>query len=251
MDRPFIMESSLSTAITNTTSSSPKRIYAGLQQIRAIFKSLVRAARQSSNIDLCANFEEYSQLQDSFEYNVASNLVATIERMLTSADTIQHLPFAIDLLRGALLLHQPSRRIFATENNMGLFIKLLGTPQAVDVTIRALVACLLREVPNIRLFEHMGGLATICTLFKRKETPKDVKLKILEFLFFYLIPETQTRQNVDKSKTLYRQTMSRDNVYRLTTEDKQIMLGKYLSNVNGLVRELHESKPFGDMILEW
>ncbi|ANB12946.1 Cell division control protein 14 [Sugiyamaella lignohabitans] len=98
---------------------------------------------------------------------------------------------------------------------------------------------MVHEVENIRLLESVGGLKAICDLFKHKDTAKDVKLRILEFLFFYLIPETSGAAKIINS------------IPRKTTEDKQEMLGKYLSNVNGLVRELHMSKPFGDTNLEW
>ena len=77
-----------------------------------------------------------------------------------------------------------------------------------------------------------------------------LRLRILEFLFFYLIPETYQNTNItarhepSSSKT--------ENIQlRRTTEDKQVLLGKYLSNVDGLVHELHTSKPFGDMKHEW
>jgi large subunit ribosomal protein L3e len=97
------------------------------------------------------------------------------------------------------------------------------------------------EVANIRLFEDLDGLAVICLMFKRKETSKEVKLKILEFLFFYLVPETQRKDRISHP----------DGIKRMNTDDKQKMLARYLSNVNGLVRELYMSKPFGDMDLEW
>lgn len=99
---------------------------------------------------------------------------------------------------------------------------------------------MVHQVESIRKFEDLGGLKTICTVFKRKETPKDVKLRILEFLFFYLIPETQS-SNHPKSQALARKS----------TEDKQQLLANYLSNVKNLVRELQYSKPFGEIDVEW
>lgn len=71
------------------------------------------------------------------------------------------------------------------------------------------------------------------------------RLRILEFLFFYLIPETYQK----KSSAVCRDSSGLNQ--RRVTEEKQVMLGKYLSNVDGLVNELHTSKPFGDMKHEW
>lgn len=120
-------------------------------------------------------------------------------------------------------------------------LKAVEMPTVQTAAINALVSVMVHNVSNIRLFEELDGLAAICGLFKRKETSKEVKLKILEFLFFYLVPETQDKE---KSEHL-------DGVKRMTTDDKQKMLAQYLSNVNGLVRELYMSKPFGEMDLEW
>lgn len=99
---------------------------------------------------------------------------------------------------------------------------------------------MVHQVESIRKFEDLGGLKTICTVFKKKETPKDVKLRILEFLFFYLIPESQNPSH-SESQILVRKS----------TEDKQQLLANYLSNVKNLVRELQYSKPFGEIDAEW
>lgn len=84
-----------------------------------------------------------------------------------------------------------------------------------------------------------------------------MKLKILEFLYFYLMPEiapTPTAialkvsgervpgerlpsKNPRKSKVEVR--------IEKTTEEKQKMLGEFMSNVEGLVADLRESQPFG------
>lgn len=76
------------------------------------------------------------------------------------------------------------------------------------------------------------------------------RLRILEFLFFYLIPETY-QKSAHKRSVTKRDTPGGDLQVRRTTEEKSVLLGKYLSNVDGLVHELHTSKPFGDMKHEW
>ncbi|ODQ66152.1 cell division control 14, SIN component [Nadsonia fulvescens var. elongata DSM 6958] len=193
---------------------------------------------------------------------------------------------AMDLLQGLCLIHYPSRRVFNNEIYMSLLIELLQAvkapssslpskinPEIQIAVIDLLVSCMVREVFNIRLFEKLGGLNVICTLCKRKETPNDVKSRVLEFLFFYLIPETQTEHSntinditeVNGYNTLSSNTTRSTNstmasggtvngnikVMRKTTEDKQKLLGQYIGNVADLVEELNSSKPFGDTILEW
>lgn len=109
-------------------------------------------------------------------------------------------------------------------------------------------------------FEVLDGLATVTSLFKRRDTPREVKLKILEFLYFYLMPETAPG-STDKPSTPLKhkvgektagdrqpsRTSRRKDDIRLekTTEEKQRMLGEFMSNVEGLVADLRESQPFG------
>lgn len=48
----------------------------------------------------------------------------------------------------------------------------------------------------MRVFEQLDGLLTITSLFKSRETGREVKFRLTEFLYFYLTPETP---NVPKS----------------------------------------------------
>lgn len=173
--------------------------------------------------------------------------------VLTNIEAQKLVIFALDLLQGLFLMHYPSRSILVIESNMRKLVGLLAPTIDFNIhiaVINTLVSGMVRQVSAIRRFEMVGGLAVICDLFKLKDTPKDVKLRILEFLFFYLIPETYQKKNPKKSVTKQDQAPGNLNI-RQTTEEKQAMLGKYLSNVDGLVYELHTSKPFGDMKHEW
>lgn len=98
-------------------------------------------------------------------------------------------------------------------------------------------------------------------------------MKLIEFLYFYLMPEVPTIAsngapntaidgiaglNRSPSKLLgafERRTvhingdtrgMSREDVTR-TTDEKQELLGKYLSNVDDLVQDLKDSAPFAEV----
>lgn len=81
-------------------------------------------------------------------------------------------------------------------------------------------------------------------------------MKLVEFLYFYLMPETPTVAGGDfggvdmtglqrsPSKTLG-SGGGGGLAGTKTTEEKQGLLGRYLNNVEDLVEDLRESAPFG------
>lgn len=77
-------------------------------------------------------------------------------------------------------------------------------------------------------------------MFKRRDTPREVKLKILEFLYFYLMAETPATGPAPEGAPPGKMVR-----IDRTTEEKQAMLGEFMSNVDGLVADLKESQPFG------
>ena len=94
-------------------------------------------------------------------------------------------------------------------------------------------------------------------------------MRTLEFLYFYLMPESAVMSTVSMSNTavMHRSLNKLNNAYAgharahsgdsaggmdldiepdvKTTEDKERMLGQYLNNVADLVHDLRESAPFG------
>ncbi|KAH8147584.1 uncharacterized protein LAJ45_08412 [Morchella importuna] len=211
-------------------------------------------------------FKEFMRLQNGFEYNVTIRLISCLERLLgrtTSGQNNLLILSTLDLIQGLLLLHPSSRKLFAREIHMNVLLDLLDTDNSGPVqcaTLLTLVCALLDNPANTRTFEVLDGLATVTSLFKRRDTPREVKLKILEFLYFYLMPETAPG-STDKSSTPSKhkvgektagdrqpsRTSRRKDDIRLekTTEEKQRMLGEFMSNVEGLVADLRESQPFG------
>jgi hypothetical protein len=177
---------------------------------------------------------------------------------------------ALDILQGVLLLHPPSKCLFQREVHMNMLLDLLDAsnpPEIQSHALLVLVAALLGQPRNTRTFEAIDGLLTVTSLFKSRSTTKDVKMRSLEFLYFYLMPEVPlgpyTSSSAPNSAMLGRsgagkhellanhaRTHSGDmdidesdpNTRR--TEDKQQLLGKYLSNVAELVGDLKESAPF-------
>ena len=77
-------------------------------------------------------------------------------------------------------------------------------------------------------------------------------MKVVEFLYFYLMPETPVGNAYGgNAGGLQRSPSKRAGnggglmAGTKTTEEKQGLLGRYLSNVEDLVEDLRESAPFG------
>ena len=207
---------------------------------------------------------------------VASRLVSTLERLMGMGNPSQTdllIVSTLDLLQGALLLHPPSRCLFNREIHMNLLLDLLDSsnpPKIQSQAVLVLVAALLDCPRNIRTFENVDGLLTITSLFKSRGTSKDVRMKTLEFLYFYLMQETPIvyAANTPHTAIVQRSPSKLDNAFAgharthsgdsggdmdfemenpdtRTMSEKQRMLGRYLNNVAELVQDLKESAPFG------
>lgn len=204
---------------------------------------------------------------------VASRLLSTLETLMgmgNPSDTDLIILAALELLQGVLLLHPPSKCLFNRETYMNLLLDLLDSsnpPKIQSQTLLVLVACLLDCPRNTRTFEAIDGLLTVTSLFKSRSTTKDVKMRSLEFLYFYLMPEaTVTPQSsssapntavLQRSSDKYLNAIPRharthsgdamdidgEDLDIRTQEEKQDLLGQYLSNVSELVADLQE-QPF-------
>ena len=147
---------------------------------------------------------------------------------------------------------------------MNLLLDLLepaNCPAIQSATLLTLVTALLGQPENTRTFEELDGLLTVTSLFKLRTTSREVKLKLVEFLYFYLMPETasppshlQTQQRRPPSRLSRSGSGASENSKidgndnTKTTEEKQALLGRYLSNVSDLVEDLKETAPFGSTV---
>ncbi|KAI0832921.1 cell division control protein 14, SIN component-domain-containing protein [Trametes gibbosa] len=59
-----------------------------------------------------------------------------------------------------------------------------------SVVIDTLLCILVDSVPALRVFEELNGVQVIVKILKRAGTPREVRMKCLEFLYFYLLDET-------------------------------------------------------------
>jgi hypothetical protein len=199
--------------------------------------------------------------------SVASRLIETLDRLLGlgQGTDINLLIFSsLDLLQGTLLLHPPSRTLFGRERNMLLLLDLLdpaSAPSILQATLHVLVVALLDHPHNTRVFEAAEGIDTVTSLFRARTTGQDVRLKIIEFLYFYLMPESpqdslpgQTNEanmlqrSTSKSTRSTSSGSSEGDAETKTTEEKQALLGKHLNNVEDLVQDLREHRPFAGVV---
>jgi len=146
---------------------------------------------------------------------------------------------------------------------MNLLLDLLdplSSPTILQTTLHVLVCALLDQPHNTRVFENVDGILTLTSLFKSKQTPQQLKLKVIEFLYFYLMPETMEdarpltaisnesghmlQKSPSKSTRSASSGSSNGDGETKTTEEKQALLSRHLNNVEDLVQDLREHRPF-------
>lgn len=138
------MESLLSLAFDNLASYDGPKIRKGLKQIEGLLAPICLAAPRRSDpggskpggcgtpprsrrdlADLADDpaFCEFFRLQEGFQWNVVSQLVKTLDRLIAKGNDGQNdllIVSALELTRGILLLHPPSKMHFEREQNMNV-----------------------------------------------------------------------------------------------------------------------------------
>jgi Cell division control protein 14, SIN component len=145
----------------------------------------------------------------------------------------------------------------------------VNCPAIQSATLLTLVCALIETPQNTRTFEALDGLLTVTSLFKSRSTSREVKMKLVEFLYFYLMPETPSIPSAGATSSVPamlqrspsklarafngevgggRKRADSDDGNTKTTKEKQAFLGRYLSSVDDLVVDLRESAPFGGVV---
>lgn len=256
-------------------------------------------------------FREFFKLQEGFEWNVAQRLLTTLDWLVVRGGDGQYdllIVNALDLIQGALLLHPPSKALFSRSVHMNvttpplppfsqcpdlaqfanLFFSLssqqllldllepINCPAIQSATVTTLVVALVDMPPNMRVFEQLDGLLTVTSLFKSRETGRDVKFRLTEFLYFYLTPETpsipraEARMSAAAPGLLQRSPSKLAKVFggvrgggngksqerpgsengaTLSVEAKKQFVDRYLPGVvDELLQDLDTYKPFGGVL---
>lgn len=143
----------------------------------------------------------------------------------------------------------------------------VNCPAIQSATLLTLVTALIDTPRNTRTFEDLDGLLTVTSLFKSRSTAREVKLKLVEFLYFYLMPETPSIPRADQRDSVpamlqrspsklagafntdsKQQRTNANGDKTLTTEEKQALLSQHLSSVEDLVKDLRNCAPFGGVV---
>jgi hypothetical protein len=232
-------------------------------------------------------FREFFKLQDGFEWNVALRLVNCLDRLLGKSNDGQNdllILACLDLIQGILLLHPSSRSLFSRELYMNVrltthshipplltaflqhlldLLEPINCPAIQSATLLTLVVVLLDTPANTRTFEALDGLLTVTSLFKSRSTPRDVKTKLVEFLYFYLLPESPSIPSAgarDSVPAMLQRSPSKlagafgreikgrgEPAAEVTRSpiEKQALVSRHLSSVEDLVEDLRDSAPFG------
>ncbi|KAI1057149.1 hypothetical protein LB507_002561, partial [Fusarium sp. FIESC RH6] len=295
------MESLLSLAFDNLSSYDGPKVRKGLRQVEGLLAQIClsnansssRSSHRSRDSDDDGSdtstppqkdlsqlsrdpaFREFFKLQEGFEWNVAMRMISTLDRLMAKGGDGGNdllILSSLDLIQGLLLLHPPSKTLFAREQNMNLLLDLLepyNCPAIQSATLLTLVTALIDTPLNTRTFESLDGLLTVTSLFKSRSTAREVKLKLVEFLYFYLMPEIPSIPRADQRDSvpaIHQRSPSKlagafnadsrrkrsgsdpeGDIY-LTTEEKQELLSQHLSSVEELVKDLRSCAPFGGVV---
>ncbi|ESK89388.1 cell division control protein 14 [Moniliophthora roreri MCA 2997] len=149
------------------------------------------------------DYDWFLALQGTFECNVVARLIPYLSHLPinTSSHTPQ-LAIAISLIQGIVLNHLPSKAWLGRKAPLGVLVELLlasrHLPSSDDSkethlssAILDTLLCILVDSPiAIRAFEEVKGVEAVVRLLKRGGTCRSVRMKCLEFLYFYLLDET-------------------------------------------------------------
>ncbi|KAI0434481.1 putative cell division control protein [Xylaria sp. FL1042] len=297
------MENLLSLAFDNLSSYDGVKIRKGLRQVEGLLANICLSRQETSkdrrasvardpgqeqesppnskNLSELADdpaFYEFFKLQEGFEWNVAVRLVNTLDRLLAKGgDGSNDLLIlnALDLIQGVMLLHPPSKALFSREMYMNLLLDLIEPdfcPAIQSATLLTLVTALIDTPQNTRTFEALDGLLAVTSLFRSRGTSRDVKLKLIEFLYFYLMPETPSIPSaaprdsmpalLNRSPSKLAKAFSSTNCAKdedgrprsagesstRSQEEKQMLLGRHLNSVEELVKDLRQNTLFNGVV---
>ncbi|KAM0792763.1 hypothetical protein ACM66B_002537 [Microbotryomycetes sp. NB124-2] len=189
--------------------------------------------------------DAFKHSQDNVSTNLAAVLLESIGRTVAMQELStpvadpdllrSNLTRSLSLLQGLVLLHAPSRVLFARRSSLEYILAVLdlsrpshvaspllasapsgspvvmpppptpstsrrrndrllpSSPAAVSVAaLDCLLAALVDSPRNIRAFESVDGLSTVVRVLKDKTVAQQVRIKVIEILYFYLLPESGT-----------------------------------------------------------
>ncbi|KDR84145.1 hypothetical protein GALMADRAFT_262501 [Galerina marginata CBS 339.88] len=172
--------------------------------------------------------DAFLALQYTFECNVPSHLLSSIIMSTSRLETITNrglmegdqvseadelasqLALSLSLIQGIVLNHAPCKIYLGRRGALEVLLDLLlasrylaepaesaesapkssGPLPLTSVVLDTLLCILVDSTVALRAFEESSGVQAIVKILKRAGTPREVRMKCLEFLYFYLLDET-------------------------------------------------------------
>ncbi|KAJ2893319.1 Cell division control protein 14 like [Zalerion maritima] len=221
-------------------------------------------------------FREFFKTQEGFQYNIATHLLDTLERLVARGQDGQYdllIVSVMDILQGVLLLHPPSKKLFAREQTMNLVLDLIepvNCPAIQSSSLSVLIISLIDVPENNRCFEALDGLLAVSSLLDTLPS-RSVGQKLIEVIYVWLMPETPSipraggrdsvpgllqrspsklpgvfaRNNGDKK----RENAGAEGDSTLSVEEKAEMLKGYMEDVDEFVVDLKRNPPFEGVVV--
>ncbi|KIR39087.1 hypothetical protein I307_01806 [Cryptococcus deuterogattii 99/473] len=192
-------------------SSSRRRMAA----LKAVEKFLVEACvgLQFDALEKFLSFNPYEALVSLLTRHTSTLSHRSSHISLPAGDElalslIPELTLVVGILQGLCLLSRRCKELVGEGWVMEVFIDLLlllrsqppshESDRPISYNILELLFCVLVDSPeNARRFEKLSGLEAVVRVLKGSSVVKDVRMKCIEFLYFYLLPEQQ-ESNIDK-----------------------------------------------------
>ncbi|RDB19978.1 Cell division control protein 14 [Hypsizygus marmoreus] len=206
MDEPLLrMKESLQDALDDLSSprSSSESKSKALQTIE---RHLAQACLSKESPE---NLDNFTALQYTFECNVPSRLLAWIAQSTSTLETLTNkgamdhereaqasklssqLSLSLSLIQGVVLNHPASKTYLGRKYALEATRPSTATPPPLSSMVLDTLLCILVDSPTaLRAFEDASGIQAIVKILKRAGTPREVRMKCLEFLYFYLLDET-------------------------------------------------------------
>ncbi|KAH7914441.1 cell division control protein 14, SIN component-domain-containing protein [Hygrophoropsis aurantiaca] len=212
--------------INSSRSSSNRRTRA----LAVLEQQLALACVPSATDD---TLDTFLSLQDTFQCNVPSRMLSWVtgaipylEAMLSKVSVdkdrdkeVGTLCFQIfqslSIIQGVVLHHTASKSYLSRCHSLEILVDLLLvsrhtpliTPAQTSSTgktsptvhlssavLDTFLCILVDSPPALRAFEEVNGVQSVVKILKRAGTPREVRMKCLEFLYFYLMDESSEHQ---------------------------------------------------------
>ena len=196
------MESRVLAILDELEATDVATLEAGVDLLDGFLYELLPRIRQYHDTGTDGEIAKFKSLQDNFEFNIVARLLNYYRAV--DGQWGEHTIRANQCLQGLLLTHTSSQKLFHRRANLQLIIDMLDSSDK-DVIISAIttiIHVLLKDLTNFRTFESLGGCSKIINHLDLDESMKieqlnnhnrqqqNLNFKIIEFLIFYLIDES-------------------------------------------------------------